>query len=98
MLKDSVIALLQAEKDKKVSEVTQTVSAEFDGLVASVQALPDDASGDVAALQAQIADLQSQLTTAQAALADLQKKEGDEAAALAVDESKIEKIKEELAN
>ncbi len=99
MLKESVIALLQAEKDKKVSEVTQTVSGEFDALMAAVQALVDDSSSpDVAALQAQVGELQKSLADAQAALADLQKKESDEAAKIVGDEAKIEKAKEDLGN
>lgn len=97
MLKDSVIALLQDEKAKKIAAVTESVGLEFDQLMAAVQGLPEEVADDVAALRTEIEALQKSLAEAQQKLLDLQAKEEDEVAKLAVDEAKIQKIKDELS-
>ena len=64
MIKEQVVAILQAKKDEQVA----AVAAVYDGLIAQVNGLQEDSNEQIAALQAQVADLQAQLADAQGKL------------------------------
>jgi len=57
MIKEQVIAILQAKKDEQMA----AVAALFDGMISQVQALSEDQSELILQLQAQVAELQAKL-------------------------------------